>query len=117
MIIVNGNIVKDAETRLVTNSQGQKTMVTDFRVAENTGYGENQLHTFYKVTIWGERGSKLQPYLKSGKGVSIAAATVSVSPYLTKENKPAATIELRRIVELKLLDGSEEIAFKGEIVE
>lgn len=128
MIIVCGNVVRDAETRLVTNSKGQKTMVTDVRVAENIGYGDNAMTVYYKATLWGDRGAKLAPYLKSGKGVYINAAAVTASPYLTKEGQPAASLELRRITELKLIgkkvpetsdpesEECEAPEFEGEIV-
>ena len=112
MFIIDGNISKTAETRLVNGRNG-KTMVTDFWVAKNTGYGATAATMFFKVTLWGERYAKLAQYLVSGKEVYIEAKFIRANPYLRDDGTPAATMELSRVVEITL-KGKKILAEDGD---
>lgn len=69
--MVNGNISRAATTRQANTPSGAKTLVTDFNVAVNDGYGDSEITTYYKVTLWGDRGAKMAPYLTLGKEVNV----------------------------------------------
>ena len=68
-----GHIAKAAQTRTVTVG-GVPTLVTDFNVAINEGYGDTQRTEFIKCSIWRERGAKLAPSLTVGRSVTIKGA-------------------------------------------
>ena len=78
---VSGNISKAGKTRMATLPNGQKTMVTDFNIAVNDGNGDNAIVTFYKVTLWGQRGANLCPYLSSGKEVDVKGIPGQEKPW------------------------------------
>lgn len=65
-----GHVTKDAETRTV-KVKGIDTLVTDFTVAANEGYGENQTTAYYRVSIWRDRGAKMAPHLVKGRAVAV----------------------------------------------
>lgn len=118
MTIIQGNISKAAETRMVTTKDGTKTMVTDFNVAENIGYGENQKTKFWKVTIWRDRGANLAPHLTVGRPVYIVGEA-GAEAYINNEGKAVAQLTLTRPTEVKLIGKKPvaEDAFDGNEVE
>lgn len=69
--MVSGNVSRAAKTRMATTPSGQQTLVTDFNVAVNDGNGDSAIVTYYKVTLWGQRGANLAPYLTLGKDVDV----------------------------------------------
>ena len=87
-----GHITKDAETRTVKVG-GVDTRVTDFTVAANEGYGENQKAAYYRVTIWRERGAKMAPHLVKGRAVAVTG-TASARGWIDNEGKARAQLEM-----------------------
>ena len=69
--MVNGNVSRAAKTRMATTPSGQQTLVTDFNVAVNDGAGDSEITTYYKVTLWGQKGANLAPYLTVGKEINV----------------------------------------------
>lgn len=67
-IVIGGHLGKDAE-QLSTNS-GQ--IVTRFSVGVNVGFGERRNTNWFECAMWGDRGSKLLPYLRKGKAVIVS---------------------------------------------
>ena len=67
-ITIGGNIGKDAATR--STQQGDK--VTGFSVAVEERNGQEKRTLWFDVSIWGNRGEKLAPYLTKGTKVSVA---------------------------------------------
>jgi len=61
-----GNIGKDAVVR--NTQQGDK--LASFSVAVSTGFGDRKATTWWDVTMWGQRGEKLAPYLTKGSKVT-----------------------------------------------
>ena len=92
-ITIIGRVTKDAETRTV-NVGGVATLVTDFTVAANEGYGDNQTTEYFRITIWRERGAKMAPGLKKGRILAVNGS-VSVRPWLGKDGKPYAQLEIK----------------------
>ena len=123
MIIVQGNIAKTAETKLVTRKDGGKTTVTEFSVAENRGYGARQTTKFYKVSVWREHGENLAPHLVKGRPIYIVGE-VDASAYINAEGVAVASLEIRHPTEIRLIGkkptadaGEDEVVFGGEEVE
>ena len=92
-LTVIGRITKDAETRTVQVG-GVATLVTDFTVAANEGYGDNQTTDYFRVTIWRERGAKMAPGLKKGRILAVKGS-VTARGWTDKENKAQAQLEIR----------------------
>lgn len=67
-VILNGNLVRDMEIRTVSKS---KTLVGEFTLAVNEGYGDNQKTTFVKCSLFGTRVESLQKLLLKGTKVLI----------------------------------------------
>ena len=95
-VIIIGRITKDAETRTVKVS-GIDTLVTDFTVAANEGYGENQTTEYFRVTVWRERGAKMAPGLKKGRIIAVKGS-VSARPWLDQNGQARAQLEVKNPV-------------------
>jgi single-strand DNA-binding protein len=65
-ISITGRVGGDAETR----SAGSGT-VTNFNCAVDQGWGDNKQTNWFRVAIWGDRGSKLAQYIKKGDKVAV----------------------------------------------
>ena len=115
--MVNGNVSRAAQTRLAVMPSGAKQSVTDFYVAVNDGFGDNAIVTYYKVSIWGDKGAKLMPYLTVGKEVNVTGIPGQEKPWTGDDgviHNGALTIR-RAQVELKgkkaePFPGGEEVA-------
>ena len=92
-LTIIGRVTKDAETRTVKVG-GIDTLVTDFTIAANEGYGENQTTEYFRVTIWRDRGAKMAPGLKKGRILAVKGA-VSARGWLDQEGKARAQLEVK----------------------
>jgi single-stranded DNA-binding protein len=101
--MVSGNVSRAAKTRIATTSSGQQTMVTDFNVAVNDGIGDRKITTFYKVTLWGQKGGNLAKYLTVGKEVNVSGIPGQEAPWTGEDGQiRAGAMTIRRArVELK----------------
>ena len=68
IITITGRLGKDAEQK---RTQGCDD-VTSFSVAVDQGYGQNKTSNWFRVSLWGKRGSALSPYLLKGAQVTVA---------------------------------------------
>lgn len=66
-VTIAGNIGKDA-----TNRQAGSGNVTGFSVAVEDRTGKEKKTIWFDVAIWGDRGTKLSPYLTKGTRVAVA---------------------------------------------
>lgn len=68
-VIVAGRLTKDADLRYTTGDS--QTPVLGFTVATDIGWGDKKHGVFVKCSLWGQRGEKLDPYLKKGTQVTV----------------------------------------------
>ena len=61
-VILVGHLVKDPEFRHTPNGKE----LAKFRMAVNTGYGENKKTMFIDVTSWGKTAEAVSKYLQKG---------------------------------------------------
>ena len=88
-----GHVTRDAETRTVKVS-GIDTLVTDFTVAANEGYGDNQKTAYYRVSIWRDRGAKMAPHLVKGRAVAVTGIT-SARAWKDNDGNARAQLEMQ----------------------
>ncbi len=110
-IVIVGNIGRDAELKYTQ----QGIAVLKFSVAVNKTFGKGedkkQTTTWFNVTVWRERGEALADYIKAGMQV-LVSGEITVSPYIAKDGKPAASLELTAD-DVKLLTSKSEMERRG----
>ena len=66
-LIIKGNLTKDIDVKTTSNGM----LVGEFTVANNERVGENEVTTFIKCVMFGERVEKICPYLLKGTKVLV----------------------------------------------
>ena len=66
-LIIKGNLTKDIDVKTTSNG----TLLGEFTVANNERVGENEVTTFIKCVMFGERVEKICPYLLKGTKVLV----------------------------------------------
>ena len=85
-----GNLTRDPQTKNVTTANGATT-ATEFSIAVN---GRTRDDVFFvKCTAWGKAGESIAKYMTKGSKIFVAGP-IKVAPYLSKDGKPQASIEL-----------------------
>lgn len=89
-IHIAGHLGGDPVTRFT--SSGQK--VTTFTVAVNGRKGGNDVTTWFRVTVWGDRFDKMISYLKKGSAVIVVGELSKPEIWTDKEGRPQVTLEV-----------------------
>lgn len=66
-VIISGNLTKDMDVKVLAN----ETIVGNFTVANQVGYGDKAKTNFVPVTMFGQRVESLEKYLVTGVKVLI----------------------------------------------
>jgi single-strand DNA-binding protein len=103
-IIVVGNLGRDPELRFTP----QGTPVCTFSVASNERRkdrtGEQQdLTTWFRVTVWGKQAETVSKYLTRGRSVYVEGR-LHVEEWTDKEGKPRHTLEVNAS-DVQFIDG------------
>jgi single-strand DNA-binding protein len=70
-ISITGRVGGNAEIR-----QAGSGTVTSFNCAVDQGWGERKQTNWFRVSIWGDRGAKLAPYIIKGDKVAVTGELV-----------------------------------------
>lgn len=110
-ISITGRVGGDAETRSAGSGN-----VTNFNCAVDQGWGDNKQTNWFRVAIWGERGSKLAQYIKKGDKVAVTGELV-IGEYNGKPQYEIRAADVDCFMSGKKADGGEttrqpEPAFK-----
>ena len=102
-ITIVGNVGNDAEMKYDKSGQA----IVSFTVAVNktTGKGEQrkQSTTWFSVTVWGERGENLQPYIVKG-GLVLITGEVSANAWVdSKTGQVRAGLQIKAANDIRLL--------------
>lgn len=65
-ITITGRVGKDAECRTVGNDN-----VTSFNVAVDQGWGDKKTSNWFRVSVWGKKGTGAAPYILKGGTVTV----------------------------------------------
>jgi single-strand DNA-binding protein len=87
---VAGNLGKDPETRFTPS--GQK--VTTFSIACNQRKGKEDITTWVRVTIWGDRFDKMVSFLKKGSSVIVCGKMNPPTTYVDKQGVTQVTVDV-----------------------
>lgn len=85
-----GHLGKDPETRFTPS--GQK--VTTFSIATNQRKGKEDITTWVRITIWGDRLDKIISFLKKGSGVIVVGRMNPPTSYTDKEGRTQISLEV-----------------------
>jgi single-strand DNA-binding protein len=105
-ILIIGNLGGDPEARYTPSGAAY----TRFSVAVNRKWqganGEAQEETtWYRCTAWGKQAEACAQYLRKGSKVLVESDRLYASPYLNRDNQPAASLELTARV-VRFLSGT-----------
>lgn len=66
-VIISGNLIKDMDVKVLFN----ETIVGNFTVANQVGYGDKPKTNFVPVTMFGKRVESMEQYLVTGAKVLV----------------------------------------------
>jgi single-strand DNA-binding protein len=89
-IHIAGHLGSDPVTRFTAS--GQK--VTTFTVAVNGRKGGNEVTTWFRITVWGDRFDKMIGYLKKGSAIIVVGELSKPEIWTDKEGRPQVTLEV-----------------------
>ena len=103
-LIIKGNLTKDIDVKTTSNG----TLVGEFTVANNERVGENEVTTFIKCVMFGERVEKICPYLLKGTKV-LVDGRLEVKTVLNEQlYNTYVSLYVNELDILKFVDGEEE---------
>lgn len=92
MNVINaiGNIGQDAELRFLPNA----TPVAQFSFALTSGYGDKQVTTWLRCSLFGKRAETLAPMLTKGTKIGITGELTN-KPYTDKNGNDKYSLDVR----------------------
>lgn len=106
-ITIVGNVGRDGELKYTP--AGIALLKFSVGVNKTIGKGDEkrQTTTWFNVTVWRERAEVLADYIKTGMQV-LVTGEIGLSPYIGKDGKPNASLELTAD-DVKLLTSRQEM--------
>jgi single-strand DNA-binding protein len=89
-ILIAGNLGDDPEERFTPG--GQK--VITLRIATRSRRKGEDVTTWFRVTIWGDRFDKMLPYFKKGSAIIVGGELQKPEIYTDREGKPQISLEI-----------------------
>ena len=103
-LIIKGNLTKDIDVKTTSNG----TLVGEFTVANNERVGENEVTTFIKCVMFGERVEKICPYLLKGAKVLVDGRLEVKTVVNDQLYNTYVSLYVKQLNILKFVDGEEE---------
>ena len=103
-LIIKGNLTKDIDVKTTSNG----TLVGEFTVANNERVGENEVTTFIKCVMFGERVEKICPYLLKGSKVLVDGRLEVKTVVNEQLYNTYVSLYVNELDILKFVDGEEE---------
>lgn len=89
-LVINGNLVKDAE--LKTLADNQDSSVLNFTIAHSEKKDDEAI--FLRCSLWGDFGKVMAPYLTKGKAVVVTGA-IHQNSWINKEGQERREIAIK----------------------
>lgn len=83
--VVTGTLPRDAEQKQLQSG----THVVRFSVAYDVGWGEKKKTMWVNCSMFGDRGSKVLPYLQKGTMVNVSTRSLHVNEYKKQDGSAA----------------------------
>jgi len=90
--ILVGRLTRDPEMRYVGESGD--IAVTNFTIAVNEGFGENEKTHFVRIATWRKLAENCAEYLVKGQEVLVEGNVPTASAWVNGEGEPKAQVEL-----------------------
>lgn len=103
-LIIKGNLTKDIDVKTTSNG----VLVGEFTVANNERVGENEVTTFIKCVMFGERVEKICPYLLKGSKVLVDGRLEVKTVVNDQLYNTYVSLYVNELDILKFVDGEEE---------
>lgn len=103
-LIIKGNLTKDIDVKTTSNG----TLVGEFTLANNERVGENEVTTFIKCVMFGERVEKICPYLLKGTKVLVDGRLEVKTVVNDQLYNTYVSLYVNELDILKFVDGEEE---------
>ena len=103
-LIIKGNLTKDIDVKTTSNG----ALVGEFTVANNERVGENEVTTFIKCVMFGERVEKICPYLLKGAKVLVDGRLEVKTVVNDQLYNTYVSLYVNELDILKFVDGEEE---------
>ncbi len=84
-----GRLGQSAELKHVGDN-----MILEFTVANNTGFGDKQVTNWFRCSMWGNRGQKIEAYMQKGTQVFITGE-LRLRPYTNKDGVEKLSADVR----------------------
>ena len=86
----SGRCAADAELRKTQAGES----VLNFRVANDTGYGERKVTNWIDVSLWGKRGEAIADYVKKGMKLTVSGE-LRLEEFTKRDGTPGAKLSVR----------------------
>jgi len=84
-----GRLGADAELKHVGDH-----MILEFTIANNTGFGDKAVTNWFRCSMWGNRGQKIESYMRKGTQVFVTGE-LRLRPYTNKEGIDKLSADVR----------------------
>lgn len=103
-----GRVGRDSELKATPNGKE----LLEFSLAVTVGWGERKETQWVKATLWGERGKKLEQYIKKGTALTLVGRIKS-NAYTSKDSALKSEI-VCDVLELTLQGGAGDSSSSAE---
>lgn len=94
-LIIVGNLGSDPELRYTPAGKSYCRISLAVNRTWANDKGEKQVDTtWFRVTVWGKQAEACNQYLSKGRMVLVEAEQIKASAYMSRDNQPAATLEI-----------------------
>ncbi len=93
--IIVGNLGADPELRYTASGKAYArfSVAVDRRWTDAEGHQQEET-TWFRVTVWAKQAEACNQYLHKGSKVLVEGERLHAQPYMTKDNQPAASLEM-----------------------
>lgn len=106
---LSGRLTADCIAKTTPNGKS----ITEFSIANNTGFGQYEKVIFVKVTVWGKQGEAIRQYLTKGKQVAISGE-IGLNKWTRQDGTSMQEIQMTANQVILLGGGNQQTDFNSE---
>ena len=108
-ITLLGRVGADAQLRYTQNGRP----VLGWSLAVSVGWGDREKTLWFRCSFWGDRGIKLEQYIKKGTILLVVGELAEPSVWTGKDGSPRANLDVT-VREVKLVGGRSQTNEAGD---